>query len=119
MELKPAGGEVADDARSGGVRSAKLAGMSTARRPRGGYYPGDWVRPRPNPGGWTPIADTQEIHTGNRSVNRAGAFELYDAPVGVRLRVEQAARCTCCTTKTAPSSWPAAKTATAGGRWRR
>lgn len=49
-------------------------------RPRGGYYPGDWVRPRPNPGGWTPIADTQEIHTGNRSTNRAGTFELYDAP---------------------------------------
>ena len=72
--------------------SAKLAAVAEIRRPRGGYYPGDWVRPRPNPGGWTPIADTQEIHTGNRSTNRAGAFELYDAPVGVRLRVEQAAK---------------------------
>ena len=66
--------------------------MAETRRPRGGYYPGDWVRPRPNPGGWTPIADTQEIHTGNRSTNRAGTFELYDAPIGVRLRVEQAAK---------------------------
>ena len=66
--------------------------MAEIRRPRGGYYPGDWVRPRPNPGGWTPIADTQEIHTGNRSTNRAGTFELYDAPIGVRLRVEQAAK---------------------------
>ena len=66
--------------------------MAEIRRPRGGYFPGDWVRPRPNPGGWTPIADTQEIHTGNRSTNRAGTFELYDAPVGVRLRVEQAAK---------------------------
>ena len=66
--------------------------MAEIRRPRGGYFPGDWVRPRPNPGGWTPIADTQEIHTGNRSTNRAGTFELYDAPIGVRLRVEQAAK---------------------------
>ena len=72
--------------RSGGGRSAKLAGVSTTRRPRGGYYPGDWVRPRPNPGGWTPIADTQEIHTGNRSVNRAGAIVLARSGDGHRWR---------------------------------
>ena len=55
-----------------------------------GYYPGDWVRPRQNAGHWRPLVDWTEVFPGHRSVDRAGAFELYDAPIGVRLAIEEA-----------------------------
>ena len=55
-----------------------------------GYYPGDWVRPRANTGAWRPMLDMNEVFPGHRSVDRTGAFELYDAPIGVRLAVEEA-----------------------------
>ena len=55
-----------------------------------GYYPGDWVRPRANTGAWRPMLDMNEVFPGHRSVDRTGAFELYDAPIGVRLTVEEA-----------------------------
>ena len=66
--------------------------MNEGRAPAGGYFPGDWVRPRVNPGGWTPILDTQEVHTGNRSTDGSGLHRTYDVPVGVALRVEEAAK---------------------------
>ena len=55
-----------------------------------GYFPGDWVRPRKSTGNWRPLVDLTEVFPGHRSVNRGGAFELYDAPIGVRLAVEEA-----------------------------
>ena len=45
---------------------------------------------RENPGVWTPFVDWREIYPGNRGVNRHGIYELYDAPVGVHLKVEEA-----------------------------
>ena len=55
-----------------------------------GYYPGDWVRPRANDGAWRPLVDWTEVFTGHRAVDRRGAFELYDAPVGIDLTIEEA-----------------------------
>ena len=57
---------------------------------RGSYFPGDWVRPRYNPGTWMAMVDLAEIFTGHRSTTRQGSYELFDAPVGVGLRVEEA-----------------------------
>ena len=54
------------------------------------YYPGDWVRPRVNPGDWTPIIDTTETFNGHRVADRQGVYNLYDAPIGVRLKIEEA-----------------------------
>ena len=39
---------------------------------------------------WVPFIDWSQTHPGNRGVNRQGRYELYDAPIGVRIRVEQA-----------------------------
>ena len=69
-----------------------MAGSQEEIRARGSYFPGDWVRPRYNPSDWIPLVDAAEIFTGHRSVDRQGRFELYDAPVGVVLRVEEARR---------------------------
>ena len=57
---------------------------------RGSYFPGDWVRPRYNPGTWMALVDAMEIFTGHRSITSAGSYELYDGPIGVELRVEEA-----------------------------
>ena len=57
---------------------------------RGSYFPGDWVRPRFNPGTWMAMVDVQEIFAGHRSITRDGRYEMYDGAVGVRLRVEEA-----------------------------
>ena len=57
-----------------------------------GFYPGDWVRPRSNPGIWTPLIDVHEIFPGNRSVSREGVYNLYDAPVGVEHKIEVATK---------------------------
>ena len=59
---------------------------------RGSYFPGDWVRPRYNPGTWMGMVDVMEIFTGHRSVTREGTYELFDGPIGVALRVEEAQR---------------------------
>ena len=32
---------------------------------RGSYFPGDWVRPRYNPGTWMAMVDVAEIFTGS------------------------------------------------------
>lgn len=55
-----------------------------------GYYPGDWVRPRANGGAWRPFVDWTDVFTGHRAVDRCGAFELYDAPVGIAITIEKA-----------------------------
>ncbi len=55
-----------------------------------GYYPGDWVRPRANGGAWRPFVDWTDVFTGHRAVDRCGAFELYDAPVGIAIAIEKA-----------------------------
>ena len=57
-----------------------------------GFYPGDWVRPRSNPGTWIPLVDVSEIFPGNRSVSRQGEYNLYDAPVGVEHKIEEATK---------------------------
>jgi len=57
---------------------------------RGSYFPGDWVRPRFNPGTWMAMVDVMEIFTGHRSITRDGRYEMFDVPVGVQLRVEEA-----------------------------
>ena len=52
---------------------------------RGSYFPGDWVRPRFNPGTWMAMVDIMEIfpgqmynvYSGNRVPrNRAGCVNL-------------------------------------------
>ena len=55
-----------------------------------GYFPGDWVRPRQSTGNWRPLVDLMEVFPGHRNVDRSGVFELYDAAIGVKLRVEEA-----------------------------
>ena len=40
-------------------------------------------------GEWTPMIDWSSAFPGNRGVNRQGRYELYDAPVGVRITVEE------------------------------
>ena len=57
---------------------------------RGSYFPGDWVRPRYNPGTWMAMVDLAEIFTGHRSITSQGTYEMFDAPIGVSLRVEAA-----------------------------
>ena len=64
--------------------------MSNGWKDVRGYFPGDWVRPRKNEGHWRPLVDLTEVFPGHRSVGRSGAFELYDAPIGVRLAIEEA-----------------------------
>ena len=59
---------------------------------RGSYFPGDWVRPRFNPGTWMAMVDVMEIFTGHRSTTRGGSYELFDGPIGVKLKVEEARR---------------------------
>ena len=66
--------------------------MSNSWKESRGYYPGDWVRPRSNRGAWRPLVDWTEVFPGHRSVDRRREFELYDAPVGVRLAIEEADR---------------------------
>ena len=39
---------------------------------------------------WTPFIDWSQTFPGNRGVNRGGRYELYDAPIGVRIRIEEA-----------------------------
>ena len=60
---------------------------------RGSYFPGDWVRPRFNPGTWMGMVDVAEIFTGHRSITKDGRYEMFDGPIGVQLRVEEADRC--------------------------
>lgn len=40
--------------------------------------------------GWVPLIDWTHVHPGNRGVNRQGRYELYEAPIGVRVRIEVA-----------------------------
>ncbi len=49
-------------------------------------------RIRRNGGSWNPLVDLADIHAGNRSTDRRGVYDLFDAPVGVALRVEHADR---------------------------
>lgn len=64
--------------------------MSDLWKKSRGYYPGDWVRPRSNGGSWRPLVDWTEVFPGHRSVDRKRQFNLYDAPVDVRLAIEEA-----------------------------
>ena len=41
-------------------------------------------------GDWVPLIDWSSTFPGNRGVNRVGRYELYDAPVGVRITIEEA-----------------------------
>ena len=50
------------------------------------------ARIRRNKGAWNPLVDLTEIYPGNRGVNRQGMYELYDGPIGVAIKVEQARR---------------------------
>ena len=43
-----------------------------------------------NHGDWCPLIDLAEVFPGNRGTNRQGLYDLYDAPVGVDLRIETA-----------------------------
>ena len=49
-------------------------------------------RIRRNCGAWNPLVDLTDIFAGNRSIDQKGVFDLFDAPVGVALRVEPAER---------------------------
>jgi hypothetical protein len=39
------------------------------------------------------MVDVAEIFTGHRSITRDGRYEMFDGPIGVQLRVEEADRC--------------------------
>ena len=49
-------------------------------------------RTRRNNGSWNPLVDLTEIYAGQRSTDRNGVYDLFDAPVGIALRVEMAGR---------------------------
>ena len=57
-----------------------------------GFYPGDWVRPRGNPGTWIPLVDVSEVFPGNTCSSRQGEYNLYDVPIGVQLKIEEATK---------------------------
>ena len=65
------------------------------------FRPGEWrdegqgretLRTREARAAWNPMIDWEEVHPGNRGVSRDGRYELFDAPVGVRLAVEPACK---------------------------
>ena len=65
------------------------------------FRPGEWrdegqgretLRTREARAAWNPLIDWEEIHPGNRGVTRDGRYELFDAPIGVRLAVEPASK---------------------------
>ena len=39
-----------------------------------------------------PLIDVSEIFPGNRSVSRQSEYNLYDAPIGVELKTEEATK---------------------------
>ena len=45
---------------------------------------------RDNPGDWSPLIGPWEIYPGTRNAIVEGRFEVYDAPVGVRIAIEEA-----------------------------
>ena len=57
-----------------------------------GFYPGDWVRPRSNPDTWIPMIDVAEIFPGNTCTSRQGEYNLYDVPIGIELKIEEATK---------------------------
>ncbi len=74
---------------AGPKMEVEMAGEWQEILARGSYYPGDWVRPRYNPGTWMAMVDLAEIFPGHRSITRDGDFVLFDGAVGVDLRVER------------------------------
>ncbi len=65
------------------------------------FRPGEWrdegqgretLRTREARAAWNPMIDWEEVHPGNRGVTQDGRYELFDAPVGVRLAVEPACK---------------------------
>ena len=44
---------------------------------------------RINPGTWTPFLDWDDIHPGNRGRTKINTYELYDAPLGISLEIEE------------------------------
>ena len=46
-------------------------------------------RSRRNPGDWIPFVDWRDVFPGNRGVNRHAIYDLYDAPIGIKLDIEQ------------------------------
>ena len=49
-------------------------------------------RIRRNSGEWRPIVDVTDVFAGDRGIGRRGVYDLYDGPIGVQLRVEQAVK---------------------------
>ena len=45
-------------------------------------------------GGWEPFVDWSSTCSGNRGVNREGRYELYDAPIGIAITIEEADKST-------------------------
>ena len=73
---------------------ADILGIGTgAFRPEGQRDEGqgrESLRTRRNSGDWNPILDWEDIFPGNRGVTRRDTYELFDAPVGIRLEIEEA-----------------------------
>jgi len=44
---------------------------------------------RINPGTWTPFLNWDDIYPGNRGRTKTNTYELYDAPLGVSLEIEE------------------------------
>ena len=56
------------------------------------YMPGDHLG-RPigdNDGEWMPFVDWGEVYAGNRTKDRFGQFGLFDSPLGISVKVEEA-----------------------------
>ena len=47
---------------------------------------------RRNSGAWRPIVDVTDVYPGTRGIDRRGVYNLYDAPIGVHLKVEEAVK---------------------------
>ena len=75
-------------------RPADIVGIgSHAFRPVGQREEGqgrESLRTRRNTGAWNPLLDWEDIFPGNRGVTRRDTYELFDAPLGVRLEIEEA-----------------------------
>ena len=47
---------------------------------------------RRNSGAWRPIVDVTDVFAGDRGIGRSGLYDMYDGPIGVHLRVEEAVK---------------------------
>lgn len=71
--------------------SATIVGIGKQRfRPHRLPSTGIGGQARENEGNWNPLLDWEDVFAGNRGMNRHGDYDVYDAPLGIHLKIEEA-----------------------------